>query len=645
MQFFPYLIILFSTFFYYLPILLNPKILLARGNDLEEVFWPIFYFIKQQIVQTNTIPFWNNMFLSGTPLLPDPQFSLSYPLNIIFILFSIDQSFIIYVMLHSFIGSVGIYLICKSFFKYDDKLNVFAALLYLFTPKTAGFLEAGHVGLVATTAWIPYVLLAILMMHKKVSLLWSILFSISLAGLFFTHTIIFILTAVASVLTFLCCLLIYKSNYRSLVYLIAGFILTLGLISVTLLPQLEWMPQTTRFLLIQDKDVYPKWESIFEFTKMLFWSWSANDIHDSEKWLTLGILPVILAIFGFWKVSIKLKITIFFTLTISFLISLNNILPYYNYLLNQQLFVLMRITTRIWFIPIIIITILATYGLKFLLLDKQYQKLSYLIALITLTELLFLSWYRINLPIVRSEKLSSDSIYNSISSDKELYRIYCTTRCISQKDAAIQNLQLVDGYNTLQQHNFYKQAWQLTGGYWNYYTLSIPPIGLYTFDKLEPDDEALGKFNTKYIISPYSLQNPNLKLVQYSNNYYIYINESFLPRAYFQKSVPEQVLEAPILKYSPNYIKVATTSYSRKSLILSEVYNSNWKAYLNGTEEVGIQETPDALRLVDINTDTKFVEFKYEPTSYNLGKWISFTTLIIIIFVLSYYFKRKSKKD
>ena len=76
----------------YLPILVNPELLLERGNDLQEQFWPVFYFVKQHLLEGGSLPLWINLFFSGMPLLPDPQAPLFYLPNIIFLFLRLQKN-------------------------------------------------------------------------------------------------------------------------------------------------------------------------------------------------------------------------------------------------------------------------------------------------------------------------------------------------------------------------------------------------------------------------------------------------------------------------------------------------------------------------------------------------------------------------
>lgn len=623
------------TFLVYLPALLNPGILLARGNDLQEQFWPVFYFIREKFLETHTLPFWNNLFLSGTPLLPDPQFSLFYPPNWLFILLPTDLAFIIWLILHTFLGGIFFFLLSRSVFRLSLSTSLVIAVLYITTPKLGGYLEAGHYGLVGTLTWLPLVILSCFKLTLSKKIKWALFLGISFAALFFLHTVTLTLTAASSFLLVLTISILKKSNLlKDLLMFLLGVITSIGLTAIALFPQIEWLPQTTRFLLLQDRDVYPKWSSAVEFITSSISPLLSKNPHylDTEKWLFLGIVPIILAFIGFVKLKTLYKILVAISLFAVVLIASNNVSPLSNLLLFQDWFVLQRVATRIWFVPLILTLTLAGFALEKI---RKNKLLFALAATLALLESTYIFWLAINKPIQKeADRFVIKEVYEFLKKDEERFRVFCTNRCLSQKDSAIHNLELVEGYNTLQQRNYYKQAWQLTGAYWNYYTLSIPPIGTYTFEKPQPDPVSLGEFNTKYIISPYELTDKRFSLENKFGEYLLYQNTSYLPRAYFQRDDQKPGNEAKILKYTPNFIKVDTSSNQSSRLVLAEVWSPGWNGYLNGKEKVKVQEKPNTLRLVNIKPDTNFVEFRYEPKSFLIGKYITLATLLFLLIYL-----------
>lgn len=611
-----------------------PHLLLERNNDLEEFFWPIIFFTKQQILQNHTLPLWNNMIFAGTPLLPDPQSPLFYLPNIIFLIFPIDIGFILSIILHIIIGAIGIYLCSRYIFNFSVNSSLLTALMFVLTPRLAGFIEAGHFGLITSFVWIPYVLLSTYKIVYSQQLRWIIYLSISLAAIFYTHILIFLITLTVTFLIFTYVLWEKREYKLNLGKFFLSLAFTSGLIAVQFLPGLQWSGETTRFLLLNDRDVYPKWIGAKEFLQNILFPWIGGTQNlqsiDSEKWIALGIFPLILATYGFIHLNKFRKVILLIFILFLSLISLNNASPIYPLLIKSDQFVLLRVATRVWFIPTLITIFLCGYAFE--ILHRRFKRLYTILVLVIFAEITFLSLIYLSKP-ASIPKYVPDEVYKYIKSDSEHFRVFCTTRCLSQKKAIENGIELLDGYNTLQQKNFYREAWQLMGGYWNYYTLSIPPLGLNKFEKLQPDPVSLGAYNVRYVISEYPLNNESFILEKKFGDYLVYKNKLYLSRSYFFSENQKSLTNAKILIYTPNHIKIETKEKPSLRLVLSEVYSPGWRAYLNGEKQVPVQEKPDALRLINLRSDTQFVDFKYEPDSYNIGKTLSFMTLGLLIII------------
>lgn len=624
---FPFAALFAATVIVYLPALVGMVDIFNRGNDLQEFFWPVVHYVKQQILVHHTFPLWNNLFLSGTPLLPDPQSPLFYPPNAIFLLLPLDWGFLTLFLLHTFFGGVGIYLACRHGFNFSKAASTLAAILYITTPRPAGYLEAGHVGLVYTLAWLPYVAWASIQIAKEPKFKWSLLLGICLAALYYTHAITFAIAAVGSSLLVLTTTLLVRSKLsKAILFLVISALLTLGLTAVQLLPQLEWVPQTTRSLLLKDRDVYPKWDSKKEFLEALFVPWAGGWQNiwnlDTEKWLATGVLPTLFALWGFWKLDLRLKLLITAAGLGVVLIALNNVSPIYNLLLAQDWYVLTRVATRAAVILVLITVFLFGYAI-----DKARKKrLIFSLAALAIAESLALSWIWTFRPIPdQTGRFVPEEVYEFLASDKERFRVFCVTRCLSQKKAAEYNLELVEGYNTVQQKNYYDAFIQISQVYWNRYTLALPPFEIYNFREIQPHAPTLAAYNIKYAISPYRLKDSNLVLEKEISTHLIYKNLLVKPRVYF--STGEEV---PILKYTPNYIKIDASSNKSSEIVLAEVWSPGWKAYLNGQELVEIKQPADMFRRIAVKQNTMFVDFKYEPPEYLLGRSVTLATITLV---------------
>jgi len=624
-----YLIILATlTLLLYLPIFVSPNIYLKRGNDLQEFFWPLIEYVKIHILK-GEIPLWNTTILSGTPLLPDSQSPLFYLPNIIFLILPTGLTFIALSITHTFLSGISMYLLSRDGIHLNDNSSLVAASFYLLSPRLAGYIEAGHFGLIMSYAWIPFVLLATLRLTKQPSRSSVALLTFSLASIFFLHPLTFFVSAVASLILFL---FYPKNSLKTYTYYLSSALITFGLVAVGLIPQLKWIPTTTRGLLVSNPDIYPKWRGKIDFIKTVFVPWIEGLSNlweiDTEKWISLGIIPFFLALLGFLQIKGKKKVLLIAALISLVTFSLNNASPLFQIFLKMHWYSLFRVTTRVWFLVVILFSLLAGIGFQYLLLKKP--KVALLFLSLALFELTFLSWLRISKPIAPSSKLENKELMEYLSSDTDIFRVFCLDRCISQKDAVEYGLELVDGYSTLIQTNYNQQMWQLSGSYWDYYTLAVPPVGSYKFNTPIPSAKSLGEFNTKYVISQYILNEVDFEFIDTYSNYYLYLNKSFLPRT-----------NGAVLEYSPNRILIDVSSLSGNQLIINSTFSPGWVAYIDNTLIVNAIETPSARIAVDINPESKIVELKYEPLSAKLGITITAITLLLTTWQL-YIFTKKN---
>lgn len=639
-------IIIAISVYYYLPLLARPSLFFERGNDLQEFFWPLIHYSKKQLIIYDALPLWNNAFFSGMPLVTDAQSPLFYPPNLLFLLLPIKSAFKFSLLVHSVLGGVGAYLLAKKGLRFKNASSLFVAALYITSPKLAGYLEAGHFGLITSWAWIPHAFLAVIMIAKKPNYKWLILLSFSMAFLFFTHVLTFLVIAIAS-FTLLVFLLINQklsSISKSAYYFFLAGLISFGLVAISLLPQLDWGKNSTRYLLLNDRAVYPVWQSKFEFIRAVIVPWFGGRHKawqlSSEKWITIGIIPSFLALLGYLLSSARTRILGGIVAATLIIISLNNASPFYKLLLNQDWYVLLRVSTRVW--PLVVLGIILFAGNFVNKLEKNKQKnFVYLITVLAIIESLFISWLYLTKPLNKFDGKVTMGVYKYLVEQKRLdknkFRVFCTTRCLSQQKVVELNLETIEGYNTVQQKNYHNQFIQLSQVYWDKYTLALPPFEIYKNIEIQPYAPALAQYNVKFIISPHSITGKDFVLKAKIDNFFIYENLINLPRAYYPNKD-----KAPITFYSPNFIRIDTSQRKSDQLILSDVYSPGWKAYSNGTNEIKITENESATRSIKLKKETKFVEFTYKPDSYKVGSAITILTIISLVTSGYAYFRLKN---
>jgi uncharacterized membrane protein YfhO len=83
-------------------------------------------------------------------------------------------------------------------------------------------------------------------------------------------------------------------------------------------------------------------------------------------------------------------------------------------------------------------------------------------------------------------------------------------------------------------------------------------------------------------------------------------------------------------------MSIATRAAAPGLLVVSEIYESGWRAYVDGAE-VEILPTDHALRGIPIPSGEHMVEMHYDPRSLRLGLWISgvATVAMVVIFAIA----------
>lgn len=637
----PLIFLFLFSLFLFLPVFFGRVDLVNRGNDLSEFFWPLVHYSKTHILTDHQIPLWNNMFFSGMPLVADPQSPLFYPPNWIFLVVPIGVGFIILFVLHIFLAGTGFYLLSKRL-GIGSKFSLFASCLYITNARLAASLEAGHVGLVYSFAWLPFLYLATLNLAKKPRFWWVVVFAVSAAGLFFTHTITFLLGVSSAILVFALTTLFQgeKLSAKSILFLTVGLALTFGLTAITLLPQLNWLPQTTRSLLLSDRDVYPKWLSKKEVIQAVFVPWTTSGYGrglETEKWLSAGIFTAVLAFVGFLTLKRKWKLAAILLAVIVGAIISSNVSPLYPILLKIDWYVMLRVATRLWTFFLIPLILLAALGAQ--KVTARYPKGALVFATLALAESTALFWFWLFKPIPPQLNFVPEEVYQYLSSDPNLFRVFCVTRCLSQRKVAEYGLETAEGYDTVQQKNYYDAFIQLDQVYWNHYTLALPPFEIYRTKEIQVYASSLAEYNIKYIVSPYPQNDTQLEYVGDFGNFKLYRNIVNDSRAYY----PSDSSMYPKTTYiSSNKIEVDVASHKDSTLTVAQVYNKDWVAYLDNTKRTEIKESNSHLQNIELEAETKIVGLSFEPKQFMLGKVLTLATLAVLLFVFLFRLGKRS---
>lgn len=153
-NFWPYLILLILTLFYFRHVLIPKPDQIIYGGDVNDQFFYWKSFLVTSI-KSGVIPFWNPYSFSGTPFLAHPSTAAFYPFNILFFIFPLNFAFMIYFLTHIFLASVFMYYIAQK--NFDKFSSLISSIIFAFSGLFAARIYAGHLDIISSLIWIPLV--------------------------------------------------------------------------------------------------------------------------------------------------------------------------------------------------------------------------------------------------------------------------------------------------------------------------------------------------------------------------------------------------------------------------------------------------------------------------------------------------------
>lgn len=138
-------------------LLLSPDRILA-GSDTRILFVPWLATLRAGVAE-GRLPLWEPYLFSGYPFFSDPEVGVFYPPAWLSVIFPINIGLSLYTAFHVWMAGVGMLALARRL-----GLNWLGAMLSALTFAFNGFITAridgGHIGLVGTHIWIPWILVA-----------------------------------------------------------------------------------------------------------------------------------------------------------------------------------------------------------------------------------------------------------------------------------------------------------------------------------------------------------------------------------------------------------------------------------------------------------------------------------------------------
>ena len=611
---------------FFAPFLLKPEILTTKDNDLGRTYIPLYNFTKESLTRDKQIPLWRPSQMMGETFIGNPLSSLFYPVNIIFLILPVHLAAVFYLSFHFILAGIATFFLARSF-SLSLLASLTAGLFYALSTKMLVHLEAGHITMIAAFSYFPLAFLAVRKLITNQSKFTPIVQgAVALTFMYITYPTIFYYA-----LIFLIVYWLYRRLPAKIPFLFL-LLITAGLSAITLLPQLEFAPLSTRSQLALEDVSIPLW-NFKRFLASLFFPYFNLSYLDHESFLYLGIAPSLLAALGILKLprTSKIIVAVFGTLTLLFVAgSLTPVFKIaYDFL---PLLKYSRVTTRLWFIVALIVALLAAYALDRI----NKRRFLYFALIIFLTESIFIGYQRFTK--LQSLSFTNESLYQYLAHDRDLFRVYCTSYCFNPQLLSKYKIQILAGETPIADARFVKFLAAAGNYHYSHFAVIFPPYQVWQKkDPPFPDAVALGRANVKYIASTYQITHYDFRYLGKFGDILLYQNAQFQPRAHFE-NFDEAVT---IKKYSPNSIVIEfKPTESHRSMIISENFYPGWVA-LSGRQKFNVDLEPPIFRKVNIPPNSQSLELKYQPETLQLGTTVTLST---IVFLLIYFMRIRQKK-
>ncbi len=279
------------------------------GNDLTNMFVPWLRFAVTT-VQQGRLPLWNPTLFSGTPFVANPQPGLFYPPTWLALLMSPTRALALSLVFHVWLAGMGMVAWLRS--EAASETGAFlGAVVFAFSGYTFARIQAGHVGLFNTGAWLPLILWMGKRAVERRSWRWAILGGAPVGMAFLAgHTATFIYVGLTLALYLTFCAWRSALDLRAMLKillptLILMTVVGLGLGAVQLLPLAELTLHSNRQSVDYAFAARFSWPPGYVLTLLIpnffgeptrtgYWG---DGVYD-EVIFYIGLLPLLLAALG-----------------------------------------------------------------------------------------------------------------------------------------------------------------------------------------------------------------------------------------------------------------------------------------------------------------------------------------------------------
>ncbi len=643
-------------------------------SDVMISHWPSLLLIKETVARDHRLPLWNPVYGGGRPVAADPLAALWYPPTHIVHLLDIRDSLLVLQVGHLLLAGLGVIVLARVALRLSFPGALTAGLAFMATPRLIAHLGAGHLTMVQTVAWLPWVATTCFATVRDPAR-WTLPFGACLTlmllaghpqmayygGLMACALALWLLVARWG-----------RDGYRAALPSVVGVGLAgllAGLLAAPhLLPLQEFTLHSTRQRSVHSTDalaLLPFLQALLGFRQ------SSPVLHEALFDPGLAVLGLA-ALGGTCRPRQGVPIMLGVVLVAGLALGVSS--PLYQAAASVlPSFDVFRGLARIWFLGLIGITLLAGLGTETLVTwARGSGQRGALGAGLFCLFLLLLSLVRAADGLAHVEDVRPH--LRPTSWDRQAAalagsgRVYGAQRNMRQVVAAELGVQLADGWDPLLIEP-YVTFMQRAGGYsFGGYQLSVPPFEVYdpgypTSHEAQPDAALLGLVNVEVLLSRTPLTDPRLvplgRAVDTSHcdsrddgddaticrgrtnadDPMFYRNGANAGPAYLVASAPSGALPTidtvrrlpatvVVHEQQPERLRVRVTSATGGALVIGSPTFPGWSARVDGTPvEAGTIE--GVLPAVPVGPGTHDISYSYAPASVYQGIVLALSGLLI----------------
>jgi len=610
-----------------------------EGSDLRISHWTSALVIKQSVAEDGRLPLWNDVFGGGRPLAADPLAAMWYPPTHLLHLVNLRDYLLLLIVGHLLFAGIGVLVLAQRALRLSPAAALVAALAFVASPRYVAHMGAGHLTMVQTVAWFPWVALGVWATVRQPAR-WAVPFAFTMALMLLAgHPQLAYYGGLLVAATSAWLLISrwrahgWRAALPSAMGLAAAGGLAILLAAVYLVPLAEFTAHSTRQRSVASTDALPLWGFV---RALLGYRQESGVPHEALFDPGLGVLALaVLGVAARWRRGVPLLLGVVLVAALAMGVAS----PIYRVAAAVlPSFDVFRGLGRIWFVGVLGVALLAGLGAHVLLqtLNRQRQP-ALILASVGGGALLVISLLQASRPFTNIQSIANIATPNDVErvalDVAGRGRIYGVQRNVHHEVAAVFGARLAHGWDPLLIEP-YVTFMERAGGYtFDAYPLSVPPYEVYdqqypTTQDAQPDAALLGLLDVEAVVSHSELRDEQLQYVTTVGGVNVYRNTANNGAAYMVAangdatptitSLQRIGATVDVVDRHPERLRLRVEGDTGGWLVIGSPAFPGWVARVDGAA-VPLETVEGVVPALRLAPGTHDVVYEYRPRSVQLG--------------------------